>query len=781
MARVLRLQTTWARGELDPYMLARTDTDFYFAGAKRLENLLVVPQGGVARRPGLRILASLPARARLAAFEFNVEQTYIVAFSAGRADVFDPDGNAVASVTTPYSEQEVFGPPRGIAWAQSADTMVVVHENHPPHKLMRHVGGTGSLPADPFTTTYGSNVVTVSHPNHGLVTGQTVVFSGAQGVGGIPASELNDPAGHAITRLDKDSYTIQVTSSATSSTSGGGSNVTWSAADYWTFEQLTLQNIPKFNFADSLTPTTTDEIQEITFTGTWADGDTYRLQLERYWTATLEYSSTPSINEDRIREALQRLPNTASDGTIVVEHQGGTTYRVTFTGEDGNKDWPALVPKVLRSPGGGLISVDAGGQGASVDGASGFEDVWSNTRGWPRSVAFHEGRLWFGGSPYRPTTIWGSVIDDYFNFDLGAALDDDGISATLDAGQLDAIEHIVGGRHLQVLTSGGEYVTLASPVTPRSIAFKRHTRRGAAPVPVAVLGGMTIYVERDKQAIRALRWDDLQVGGYVSEDLTLLARHLATGVMRVAAQRASQGDYVWAVRDDGTGLALSVNLAEGIIAWSRIYTRQGDALLDVASLHGSDQRETVYFAVSRSINGQTAYYLERLEDGARLDGSLLLSAGLPTDQWSGLDKLEGETVWLIGDGVVLGQATVSNGSVTTPVEVSQLEVGFDFSVVLETMPAATPARGFGDLALRTERVRRVGLDVADGADIYVNGVRLADRKFGQDGFQNPAQSLSGVHELPYLGYGRRPTVVVEQKRPAPLVLRGLEMDIEVAA
>ncbi len=27
-----------------------------------------------------------------------------------------------------------------------------------------------------------------------------------------------------------------------------------------------------------------------------------------------------------------------------------------------------------------------------------YEDVWSSTKGWPRSVTFHEGRLYFGGS-----------------------------------------------------------------------------------------------------------------------------------------------------------------------------------------------------------------------------------------------------------------------------------------------------------------------------------------------------------------------------------------------
>jgi len=33
---------------------------------------------------------------------------------------------------------------------------------------------------------------------------------------------------------------------------------------------------------------------------------------------------------------------------------------------------------------------------------SGYEDVWSSTKGWPRTCTFHEGRLYFGGSKSRP-------------------------------------------------------------------------------------------------------------------------------------------------------------------------------------------------------------------------------------------------------------------------------------------------------------------------------------------------------------------------------------------
>jgi hypothetical protein len=50
-------------------------------GARRLRNVFIQPTGGVTRRPGLRHVAMLPGVARLLAFEFNTEQTYLLVLS----------------------------------------------------------------------------------------------------------------------------------------------------------------------------------------------------------------------------------------------------------------------------------------------------------------------------------------------------------------------------------------------------------------------------------------------------------------------------------------------------------------------------------------------------------------------------------------------------------------------------------------------------------------------------------------------------------------------------
>ncbi len=76
-----------------------------------------------------------------------------------------------------------------------------------------------------FTTVNGSKVVTVAITSHGASDGDYVTFSGVVGpIGGIPQSEFN--AEFIVDQITANSFTINLTTAATSSTSGGGTAIT---------------------------------------------------------------------------------------------------------------------------------------------------------------------------------------------------------------------------------------------------------------------------------------------------------------------------------------------------------------------------------------------------------------------------------------------------------------------------------------------------------------------------------------------------------------------------
>lgn len=75
--------------------------------------------------------------------------------------------------------------------------------------------------SNPFEVTDGQTSVTVNHVAHGLVVGQRVVFENATAVGGITV----DGSYTVAFVVDADGYTIEHTTSATSTVSGGGGDI----------------------------------------------------------------------------------------------------------------------------------------------------------------------------------------------------------------------------------------------------------------------------------------------------------------------------------------------------------------------------------------------------------------------------------------------------------------------------------------------------------------------------------------------------------------------------
>ena len=83
------------------------------------------------------------------------------------------------------------------------------------------------LPGNPFSLTSGSAVVTVTEPNHGRSTSDTVVFRNVDGSpGGLAFTVFENSSGFSITKIDSNSYSFNCGSSATVTEKAGGMFVT---------------------------------------------------------------------------------------------------------------------------------------------------------------------------------------------------------------------------------------------------------------------------------------------------------------------------------------------------------------------------------------------------------------------------------------------------------------------------------------------------------------------------------------------------------------------------
>lgn len=86
------------------------------------------------------------------------------------------------------------------------------------------IRSTVTLGADPFASTSGSGVITVTHAAHGAQINDYVTFSGATTFGGLTTGDLNKE--HQIISVPTSgTYTVNTGGTATSTTTGGGASV----------------------------------------------------------------------------------------------------------------------------------------------------------------------------------------------------------------------------------------------------------------------------------------------------------------------------------------------------------------------------------------------------------------------------------------------------------------------------------------------------------------------------------------------------------------------------
>jgi hypothetical protein len=85
------------------------------------------------------------------------------------------------------------------------------------------VTGITTSYTDPFATTTGSNVVTITQVAHGVTNGNAVIFSNATATGGISAPLLNTLFYPTVANAN--AYTVTVQTNATSNVAAGGGNV----------------------------------------------------------------------------------------------------------------------------------------------------------------------------------------------------------------------------------------------------------------------------------------------------------------------------------------------------------------------------------------------------------------------------------------------------------------------------------------------------------------------------------------------------------------------------
>ena len=147
----------------------------------------------------------------------------------------------------------------------------------------------------------------------------------------------------------------------------------------------------------------------------------------------------------------------------------------------------------------------------------------------------------------------------------------------------------------------------------------------------------------------------------------------------------------------------------------------------------------MFFSVTRTIDGNTVHFLERLYNSQ--DDQMWCDAGVRYDQAAsptinGLGHLDGEEIRIVSDNNVQADQAPVAGSVTLGRDTEFGWVGLNYNPNIKTMPAVVQTQRGSSFPLRKRFVRIRPL-LLDSLGVYIsNGtdeIFLSDRLFNHKG------------------------------------------------
>jgi hypothetical protein len=402
------------------------------------------------------------------------------------------------------------------------------------------------------------------------------------------------------------------------------------------------------------------------------------------------------------------------------------------------------------------------------------ELAFSEARGWPVALSFHQNRMVIGGSRDLPNALWFSKSGRFFDFDTGEGLDDEAIVFRLAANDDPAIRALVSGRNLQVFTSVAEWVVTGDPLTPTNVQVERQSRIGSPrhrQVPPVDVDGATLFVARNGREIREFLFTNIE-DAYQATDLALLARHL---VMDPVDQAFDQGRRLFLiVMADGSLATITIYRNADIAAWSLQET--DGRVLSVAILDGQ-----VMMLVARA-NG---VFIERLDDTLLVDSGRRLSSSEPSLLWDGFDHLEGHELAVVADEQAVEPTTVQGGAIMLAAPARTVVAGLPYTHVIEPMPAVLAIGGPGgqDPAYRPIRIM---LRLLATQSLHIDtggGLRdLPLHTIGEGPMDRSPAPFTGDRSVRALGWRRglqQPPWRIEQNTPLPCTLLSATTEVKV--
>lgn len=794
-------QPSFTAGELAPSLQARVDMAKYAVGAKTMKNFFCHAHGGASNRAGSYYVGEVEDSDeihRLIPFIYNSSQTYALVFgnatlrfvaeSAGVHGYVESAGNPV-EVVSPYASADL----AELNYTQSADVMYLFHPDYAPYKLSRVSHTSWTLVVVPF----------VDGPYRARESGDTDILMtpGARSGNNVAVvSNVNIFAAKHVGTPLRLGYMNPL----------DATDIQWG---YGVIDQVTdaknarMDITAKLGYEQVFNPEF-----EMGIVG-WEDHSSVGSIVLDPADTTLKFTMGASGLAD-VRQQLTLVSQEKDTFSFVIDSIQGNlrVFIGTTTGASdiaGPTTYNSIGTKTFDfTPTQSEIHITIDDTGSANGNVSKISEVsiartdlstadwrigaWNATDGYPRTGGFYEQRLCIAGSATYPLTNWLSKTGDFENFGFSSPLEDsDSFSYRFDSGQVNDIQWLVPLGKLLMGTSGAEWRVQGyngEALTPFSLDAKAQSYNGSANIVPLVIGSTIVYVQRGANAVRELTYS-LEVDGYASEDLSVLANHLFTDYT-VTEWAFAKLPYsiIWGVRSDGTLLGMTYMKEHDVWGWHRHITEGNYE--SICAVPGATE-DFVYTIVNRTIDGDTKRFIEvsmpRINDAVTYDYFFvdcgLTYSGAAATTITGLDHLEGEDVAVLADGSVINGKTVTSGQITLDTAASLVHVGLPYTQDLELLgiehaddrgTSQGRTKSIPSVSIRFENTR--GAWAGPDSD-HLDEMRFRDEADGED----PITLFTDNKELTFnSGYDTNGRVFIRNSDPIPITVLSVTPDVVIS-
>lgn len=788
MVKTVHLQSSFSSGELSPIMKGRTTLPQHGNGCQTLQNMVVLPQGGVTKRPGTEFIHEVKNSAHttvLIPFIIGSDQSYSLelgdyyvrfyrnggillstaaitngTFTTDLTGWTDGDTGTGAS-TQSGGKMRLNGGASGVAIRTQAVTYVGVgtyilsfvnSTNTCDYRIGSTSGGTEWASG---TATNGANAISFTTTSAGTIYVQ--FRNGNNNDADVDTVSLNTPIYELATPWSKDDVEkLQYAASKDTM--------------YIAHPSYALRKLRRFG-ASQWDIVTVDLVDGPYFSKTHATyggiGTGYTMQLSGTTGSVTVTTSGNVFASTDVGRAIRFRPSTTAE-------------------------WGELTITAYTSPTQVTATVEKA-QSAGTASTQWQLGVFSSTTGYPKSTTFHEQRLVLGYTPSQPQTLWFSRAGDIEIFQpdndsyKGEVDSTSAMTYTVASKDSNDIVWLSSRNALLIGTTGVIFAAKASSLdeamTPTNISIKPAVKTASFEAPTVETTNATLFIHNHQRKVLELSYS-VENDAMVSVDLTILSEHFGQNKFKRIVRQEEPYNILWAITEDGDLSGLTYLRDQQVVGWHRHVLGGEDVKVkSIATIPGTKESE-LWMIVSRTINGETKQYVERMTQFFRDDvddkDAFFVDCGdtytgASTSTITGLSHLEGETVVAYADGYVgVVDDVVTSGSITLQEAASKVHVGLPYTSIIKNMPIEIQGQSGtmqGSLIrawksfIRFHRsaLAKVGYSTAD-SDIVEN--------FGDDYVMGgPIPLFSGIKEIPYNhGPELETWTYVEQTQPAPLTV-----------